>query len=95
MALIDDCRMALRVTTTAFDPEIQLYMDAALGDLKVNGVIVQGVSDPLIRKAVMTYVKMSWGSTPDKDREKLKDDYKDQKATLKNATGYTDWGGDV
>ena len=92
MALIDDCRKALRVTTTAYDSEIQLYIDAARDDLRTNGVVIPSLDDALVNKAVLTYVRMSFGSP--KDYDKLKDSYDGQKATLKNASGYTNWGTD-
>ena len=38
----------------------------------------------------MTYVRMSFGAPANYD--KLKAAYDEQKATLMNATGYTDWG---
>lgn len=90
MALIDKCRMALRVTTNAYDSEIQEYMDAAKKDLKLCGVVIPEGDDALINKAIMTFVRMSFGSPADHDR--LKDAYEKQKASLMNATGYTDWG---
>lgn len=90
MALIDNCKMALRVTTTAYDTEIQQYIDAAKLDLKIAGVTTSTQTDALVEKAIMTYVRMSFGSPNDYDR--LKASYDEQKAQLMNATGYTDWG---
>ena len=90
MATIDNCKMALRVTTTAYDTEIQTYIDSAMLDLGIAGVQVPSGADALVEKAVMTYVRMSFGSPADYD--KLKASYDEQKAQLMNATGYTDWG---
>lgn len=89
MALIDTCKMALRVTTTAYDTEIQAYIDSAVLDLGIAGVET-GELDPLVNKAVMTYVRMNFGAPANYD--KLKKSYDEQKAQLMNATGYTDWG---
>lgn len=89
MALIDKCRMALRVTTTAYDTELEEYIAAARLDLGIAGVEI-GANDELINKAIMTYVRMSFGA-PD-NYEQLKASYDEQKAQLMNATGYTDWG---
>jgi len=89
MALIDKCKMALRVTTTAYDTEISEYIEAAKLDLGIAGVETV-TEDSLINKAIMTYVRMSFGSPTDYDR--LKASYDEQKAQLQNATGYTDWG---
>lgn len=91
MALIDTCKMAMRVTTSAYDTEIQEYINSAMLDLGIAGVEVPQTADALINKAIMTYVRMSFGSPTDYD--KLKASYDEQKAQLQNATGYTDWGG--
>lgn len=91
MATIDNCKMALRVTTSAYDSEIQTYIEAAMLDLGIAGVQVPQEADALVEKAVMTYVRMSFGSPSDFDR--LKASYDEQKAQLMNATGYTDWRG--
>lgn len=91
MALIDTCKMAMRVTTSAYDTEIQEYINSAMLDLGIAGVEVPQTTDALINKAIMTYVRMSFGSPTDYD--KLKASYDEQKAQLQNATGYTDWGG--
>jgi hypothetical protein len=90
MALLDNCKMALRVTTDAYNNEIQAYIDAAKLDLGIAGVEA-AVPDELVNKAIMTYVRMSFGSPANYD--KLKASYDEQKAQLMNATGYTNWGG--
>ena len=89
MALIDKCKTALRITTSSYDSEIQTYIEAAMLDLGIAGVETP-FDDELINKAVMTYVRMSFGNPPNYDR--LKESYDEQKAQLMNATGYTDWG---
>ena len=91
MALIDTCKMAMRVTTSAYDTEIQEYINSAMLDLGIAGVEVPQTTDALLNKAIMTYVRMSFGSPANYD--KLKASYDEQKAQLQNATGYTDWGG--
>lgn len=89
MALLDDCKMAMRVVTTAYDSEILAYIDAAKLDLGIAGVEVPQEDDALVNKAIMTYVRMSFGAPSNYD--KLKAAYDEQKAQLMNATGYTDW----
>ena len=89
MALIDNCKTAMRIVTTAYDTEIQEYIDAAKLDLGIAGVET-GTLDALTNKAIMTYVKMSFGAPA--NYEQLKASYDEQKAQLMNATGYTDWG---
>lgn len=89
MALIDNCRMALRVTTTSYDSEIQAYIDSAKLDLGIAGVEVPETADAIVDKAIMTYVRMSFGNPSNYD--KLKESYDEQKGQLMKATGYTDW----
>ena len=89
MALIDTCKMALRVTTDAYDEEIYEYIEAAKLDLGIAGVET-AVADSLVNKAILTYVRMSFGAPANYD--KLKAAYDEQKAQMMMATGYTDWG---
>lgn len=89
MALLDNCKMAMRIVTTAYDAEIQQYIDAGKLDLGIAGVEIPQTADALVEKAIMTYVRMSFGAPSNYD--KLKASYDEQKAQLMNATGYTDW----
>lgn len=84
-------KMALRISTDAFDAELTQLAQAAIGDLYIAGVRGSGVvlTDPLVLRAVTTYVKMNFGLPEDYD--KLKASYDEQKAQLGMATGYTTW----
>lgn len=82
-------RMALRITTTAYDPQIESLLNTALLDLGVAGVIVPAEMNALIQQACITYVRLYFGQ-PD-DFERLKRSYDEQKAQLATCTGYTDW----
>lgn len=92
MALIDKCRMALRITTTAYDDELNEYIDAAKRDLGIAGILSSATETPdaLVSTAILTYVRMKFG-TPN-DYDDLKASYDEQKAQLQTASGYTDWG---
>lgn len=74
MALIDDVKTALRISagTVAFDSEISDLIAAAKADLQLSGVTAEKTADdndPLIRRAVVTYVKANFGwDNPDADR---------------------------
>ena len=83
-------KLALRITTNAFDDEITGLITAALMDLGIVGIdpssITSGTTDELIITAVITYVKLHFGEPADPDR--LKKSYDEQKAQLITATGY-------
>lgn len=69
MALIDDVKLALRVTAPDFDPEIQGLIDAAKADLKLAGVADPVETDPLIKRAIITYCKANFGyDNPEAER---------------------------
>ena len=88
--MLDKVKLALRITTDAFDCEIEQLIAAAQLDLGVAGVEVPVVLDPLVSLAVITYCKMNFGQPDDYDR--LKKSYDEQKAQLSTCTGYTEWG---
>lgn len=91
--MIEKVKLALRITTTAFDSEIKDLISAALADLGIAGVENAVETDPLIVRAVITYCKANFGEADEYD--KLKAAYDEQKAQLQMATGYTDWGENV
>lgn len=92
--VLDDVKLALRLTTDAYDPELTNLINSGLADLGIAGVIVpEDLTDreaQAVTTAVITYVKVHFGSPSDYDR--LKASYDEQKAQLGMATGYTDWG---
>ena len=87
--MLNATKLALRITTDAFDSEILALLQAALLDLGVAGVSIPGCYDMLVQQACITYVKMNFGQPDDYDR--LKKSYDEQKAQLASCTGYTDW----
>lgn len=91
MTILTAARMALRVTTTAFDDQINDLIDAALLDLEAAGITYADPNDALVRQAVVTYVRMHFGQPDDFDR--LKASYDEQKAQMSTRTGYTTWEG--
>lgn len=90
--MLDKVKLALRITTTAFDSEIEDLISAALADLGLAGVTDLDDTDPLVIRAVITYCKANFGEPDQYDR--LKAAYDEQKAQMQMATGYTDWGED-
>lgn len=89
--MLDKVKIALRITTTAYDTELTSLINAALKDMGIAGVnsFESTTTDQLIITAVTTYVKMNFGTVSDYDR--LKASYDEQKAQLVTATGYTTW----
>lgn len=88
--MLNKVKMALRITTTAYDDELMDLIEAAQLDLGIAGVVVPDQIDAIVSRAIITYCKMSFGLPEDYDR--LKASYDEQKAQLSNATGYTNWG---
>ena len=85
--MLDKVKLALRVTTDAFDDEISDLIEAAFADLGIVGIPAAAqMSDALIIRAVTTYCKAHFGAPDEYDR--LKASYDEQKAQLITATGY-------
>lgn len=94
-ALLTDAKLRLRLHTDAFNDEIKDLIQAAAGDLLYRNAIQSSQLentpvDPLIKRAILTYVRAYFG-TPE-DPERLKADYDEQKATLMMTSGFTEWG---
>lgn len=89
--LLESVKLALRVSTDAFNSEINNLIEAAQLDLGVAGVVLPSQLDTLVKQAIVTYVKMHFGQPDDYDR--LKRSYDEQKAQLVTCTGYTNWLG--
>lgn len=87
--MLEKVKMALRITTTAYDAELTDLIESAKLDMSIAGVVLPPAIDALVTKAVITYCKMSFGIPEDYDR--LKASYDEQKAQLATATGYTEW----
>jgi hypothetical protein len=87
--MLEKVKMALRITTTAYDAELTDLIESAKLDLSIAGVVLPPTIDALVTKAIITYCKMSFGIPEDYDR--LKASYDEQKAQLATATGYTEW----
>ena len=109
--MLEEAKLALRVTATKYDPDIMDLLAAGAKDLEIAGVRLHGrvnytkdqggvhdhstIKDPLEKRAILTYAAMRFGNPPNYD--KLKEAYDEQKVQLMHATGYTDYkdGGDL
>ena len=93
-SLVADAKLRLRLHINSFDSEIGDLVEGAAADLmKRNAIQEEQLAalpiDPLIKRAIMTYVRAYFG-TPE-DAERLKSDYDEQKATLMTTSGFTNW----
>ena len=89
--MLDKVKMALRISTDAFDDELNGLIEAAKLDLGIAGVVLPPQLDDICRIAIITYCKMMFGLPEDADR--LKRSYDEQKAQLSTNSGYTIFGG--
>lgn len=91
MALIDDVKMAVRVTTNAYDDELNDLIESAKKDLGIAGVIIPETDDSVIKTAIKTYCKLNFGTPNPANWEYLKKSYDEQKAQLSNSSSYSDY----
>lgn len=87
--MLDKVKLALRITSTVFDNELNNLISAAKLDLGIAGITLPTEIDAIVSTAIITYCKMNFGEPVDYDR--LKRSYDEQKAQLSMATGYTNW----
>lgn len=62
-------------TATAKDDEIRMILQAGMQDLTRAGVEVD-ITNPLVRNALMTYVKANFGISNPTDKEKFMNSYR-------------------
>ena len=85
-------KLALRVTTTAYDNDLNDLINAAKLDLGIAGVVLPTTLDAVCERAIITYCKLHFLGLSDNEWDRLKASYNEQKAQLTTATGYTNWG---
>lgn len=104
--MLQECKLAMALTSNAYDAELCELMEAGAKDLELAGVQLPGtvsfvttqqgiqdnstLTDALVKRAIITYARVNFRS-PD-DYERLARSYENQKAQLMHATGYTDYG---
>ena len=98
MALLDKVKVACRVTTTAYDEELNDLICAGIRDIGITDVrpeLLENVNQltPLVQRAVITYCKMNFGYLDVEQYQKFKASYDEQKAQLIMSSAYTEWGG--
>lgn len=87
--ILDACRSALRITSTDYDDEISTLVLAAKADLVRGGVTGSGAvdTDPLVRTAVICYVKGLFGMDND-EADRYMAAYQSMLSALKCSSGY-------
>jgi uncharacterized phage protein (predicted DNA packaging) len=91
MAMLDDVKIALRVSHTALNSEITDLIAAARQDLILSGILpakANSDTDALIKRVVITYVKAHFGYD-NPDHERLLNAYHQLKLHLTLAGDYT------
>lgn len=72
MALLDDMKIAVRVTSDAYNPEIQMWIDAAIADMRRMGINPEMLDEQspsaLVLAAITCYVKAKFGYDVDERR---------------------------
>lgn len=94
MALLEDVKLALRITSSAFDTEVQDLVEAARQDLILSGVSqnkAQDENDPLIKRAITVYCKAHFGYD-NPEAERFQQSYNMLKAHLTLSQEYTTVG---
>lgn len=98
--MLEKCKLALRVSTDVFDDELLDLIAAGIADIKHAGPRFESsytaatqtthadytINDELVSRAVITYVRMMFGSPADYDR--LKASYDEQKGQLRESSDY-------
>lgn len=82
--MLNEVKLAMGITTTAMDSEISRLIEAGFRDLNFADVVADSsTTDPAIKQAVITYVRLNFDSPDDYDR--LYASYEMQKAQLQTA----------
>jgi len=88
--MLDEVKLALRITSNDLDVEIQSLIDAAIADLKLSGISpakAEDITDPLIKRAIITYCQAHF-DYDDKAADRLLQSYIMLKSHLALAEDY-------
>ena len=89
-------KLAMAITSDAYDDELTDLIGAAEEDLNSNGIKATDLiaeDNTLVLQAIKTYCRVHFQSPADYDR--LLASYEEQKGHMRNCTGYTTWPGVV
>lgn len=97
-SLLDSVKVACRVTSEAYDTELQELILSAFADIGITdvegGYLTEDNAPPLVVQAVKTYCRINhpYEGMDAAVLERLKVSYDEQKAQLLMSSSYTDWG---
>ena len=66
--MIDAVKLALRITTDAFDDELEMLINSCKIDLNLAGVNIINENDDRIRNAICLYCKANFGYRDDSQK---------------------------
>lgn len=72
--MLEDVKLALRITNTAYDSEVLDLIESAKFDLAQSGIFSVEETDPLIKRAIIIYSKAFFG-IDNPNSEKFHDSY--------------------
>lgn len=88
MSLLDDVKIVCRVTSTAFDVELEALVAAAIADMKRVGIKEELLGEdnlhPLARVAIFAYAKAHFGYDVN-ERAEFEDTYRSAVIGLMNS----------
>ena len=89
MALLDEVKLSLRVTSNLYDAEVQGLIDAALADLHRLGINPYqacngSITDALVKSAVILYCKARFGYD-NSDASRFEDAYRQTVIDMMNS----------
>ena len=87
MTTLEKIKLAIRISHSKLDEDIQADIDACMADLKLVGVTYADESDPLIFNAIKLWCRSLYTDDPAKGAEYLRR-YESLKACLAVAEGY-------
>ena len=92
--MLEACKTALRLTTDAYDEQIEQLIESAKLDLGIAGVEIPcpKIPDAVVKTAIITYVRLHFGDLDANIFDKLKASYDEQKSQLLMSSQYADWG---
>lgn len=80
MAMLSDVRSALRISSNAFDSELEMYISACKTDLKGSGLKTISETDNLTKVAIIKYCRAEMNYQGNGD--KWKEAYREQKIAM-------------